>query len=132
MPNRNAATEARQSAFRFIAAQVCVLAVVVILAWLGWNGFVARSASLGGLASVLPSAYFAWRIFSRVDARMMKQMVRSFFINELVKLLLSVILVITFIKCFVVSMPAFFAGFVLTQLGFWVSPWFESKQLKRA
>lgn len=81
---------------------------------------------------MLPSAYFAWRVFARVDARMAKQMIRSFYINELIKLLLSVLLVMVFISCFALSMPAFFVGFVVAQLGFWLSPWFDSKQLKRA
>lgn len=132
LPHKRPEIAARQSAYQVIGAQVCILALVVVIAWLGWGSFTARSASLGGLASVIPGAYFAWRVFAHVDARMSKQMVRSFYVNELIKLILSVVLVITFVKAFAVSLPAFFIGFVLAQLGFWLSPLFDNKQMKRA
>lgn len=132
MPDKQPATAARQSALQVISAQVCVLAVVVVVAWLGWDGLAAKSASLGGLASVIPGAYFAWRVFARVDARAARQMVRAFYINEFIKLMMSVFLVIAFVNLFAVSLPAFFIGFVLAQLGFWLSPLFDNKQTKRA
>ncbi len=104
---------ARQSAYQIISAQLFIVALTTVIAWLGWGVFVAKSTSLGGLASILPSSYFAWRVFRRVDARQAKQIVRSFYIGELLKLTMSVVLVITFVKLFAVSLPAFF----------WVSQW---------
>ncbi len=132
MHRRRPESVARQSAFQIIFAQLCIVAVVTIVAWLGWGVFIAKSTSLGGLASVIPSSYFAWRVFARVDARQAKQIIRSFYMGEFIKLLLSVVLVIAFIKIFAVYLPAFFLGFAVAQLGFWLTPLFDNKQRKRA
>lgn len=61
-----------------------VLAIAVLVA-LGTVG--AYSVLLGGVISILPGAYFAFRVFLYTGARSMEKMVRNAYLAELIKLI---------------------------------------------
>jgi ATP synthase protein I len=60
------------------------LATAVLVA-LGAVG--AYSVLLGGLISIIPGAYFAFRVFMYTGARSMEKMVRNAYFAELIKLI---------------------------------------------
>jgi ATP synthase protein I len=111
-----------------VLAQLVLVALLTVVGGL-WKGpLIALSLVLGGIASVIPSAYFARRVFKRVDAREAKAIARQFFVGEAAKLALTVVLVLLFVMFFPVSLPPFFLGFAVAQMGFWLAPLFDKSQ----
>lgn len=53
----------------------------------GWTS--AWSLLLGGMISIIPNAYFAYRAFRESGARVMEKVVRDFYLAELGKLVLA-------------------------------------------
>jgi ATP synthase protein I len=113
---------ARSKASKIVMAQIAIVVIFALIAWGAYSAETALSVILGGLACVLPSAYFARRFFFSTDARAAKQIIRSFYIGEMIKLLLTGILVIVFVRYFPVSLLPFFVGFAGAQFGFWLAP----------
>lgn len=116
---------ASASAYRMVGAQCVLLVAMVLTAWI-WKGHLAAfSVFWGGAASLLPSAYFAKRVFKQVDARAARAIARHFFTGEAIKLLLNVVLVVLFVSLLPVSLLPFLVGFSGTQMGFWLAPFFD-------
>lgn len=106
--------------YRIVALQMLTV-VVTSLIWFYFSRLAAFSAFLGGISVVLPSLYLAWRLSSRSHARQIRQIVTAFYLGEAVKLVLTSALVILFIQLFMVSLGAFFCGFVIAELGVWLA-----------
>lgn len=112
----------RRVAYKLVGLQALVtLLVSLSFSFGGLQNSI--SALLGGLASVLPSLYYARRLFVTTQARQVKRIVRAFFLGELTKLLLIAVLVVLFIQLFPVKILPFMVGFVAAQCGFWLAPW---------
>lgn len=74
----------------------------------------AYSAVLGGLISIVPSVYFAHKVFRYSGARAMEKVVRSAYVGEAVKLILTGFgFALVFLLVDPVHAPALFAGFLL-------------------
>ena len=72
-----------------LLAQVSVLIGAGLVAW--WVGDIAHAVSawLGGLIAWLPNVYFSIRFGMRKDRRTAREVVRSFYLGEAVKLLMT-------------------------------------------
>lgn len=100
----------------------CLAVLIIAFAW-GFMGFASMtSALLGGVASIVPSLYFAWRFFASGKASEPHKIVAAFYRSELVKLLLSVVLVLGILSMVRVQMPAFLTGFIGANMGMWFAP----------
>lgn len=94
-------------------AGLCVGVAVCLGIW--WDGVVAVSALLGGLAAVVPNAFLAARLLAPPgeDAR---AVLRSAWLGEIGKLLLTALLFgLIFALIRPLSAPAVFAGFIAAQ-----------------
>lgn len=112
----------RQEAYRLVALQMGA-SVCVALGWLLTGGVAAISALLGGLASVLPAFYFAYRFFAVTHARQAGRIISAFYWGELTKLLLSAFLIIFISKIWPeIAIIPFFSGFAAACLGIWLAP----------
>jgi len=101
--------------------------VVIILSLIGWpfGGLkVGLSMFAGGMAVVLPTTYFAYRLFTKFHTRNVKQQMRNFYASEAIKIALSVILALIMITQLPLAVLPFFIGFIGAQLGLWVAPLF--------
>ncbi|MBS1211483.1 MAG: putative synthase protein, partial [Proteobacteria bacterium] len=79
----------------------------------------AKSALLGGLVGFLPNAYFAVRFGRRDPTKTAKDVVRSFYLGESVKLLFTALLfVLVFQLPGILFMPLII-GFVSVIMVFW-------------
>lgn len=105
-----------------IATQsVCVIACsVIVLMFCGWREM--ASFFMGGVICVLPNIYLYRRVFSHFGARAAKQIFRSLYYGEFVKMVLTG-------ACFVGAalshwvLPLYlFMGYIAAQLGFWLAP----------
>ena len=81
------------------------------------------SALLGGLVYIIPSAYFASKLFKYQGARAARQIVNSFYKGEAAKIFLSMLLfTLVFALCRVTPL-AFFTSYILLLMTHWISPW---------
>ena len=111
----------RGYAFKLIAIQAAIV-FILALAFTFISFKAAYSVILGGLCCVLPSIYFARKLFQYMGARMAKQAIRAFYFGELVKLLLIAILSIVVFKFIAIEPLAYFLGFIIAHLAFWIAP----------
>jgi ATP synthase protein I len=106
--------------YRVVALQMLVV-IILSFSWFFFSKRAAFSVLLGGSSVVLPSLYLAWRLTSRPYARQVKQIVRTFYFGETVKLLMMAILVVLLTTLFEVPLLPFFCGFAVTQVGTWIA-----------
>jgi len=104
--------------FQFLAA--CVIAIVIYIAN---SELSAYSFFLGAIASVIPSAYMAIRVFGGKKVRPAQEIAKSFYKGEAGKLIITA-LMMSLIFSLVKPLAAgfFFAGFGITVLSHWLSP----------
>ncbi len=112
---------ARKIAYRLVGLQALVV-IVIALFWLISGGMEALSALLGGAAGVVPSFYFARRLFATTSARAPKRIIKAFYLGELFKLVLSAGLVLLIILIIPVAIVPLITGFMGAQFGFWLAP----------
>ena len=107
---------------RLLLVQVLVAAVFpVVMLPFGTNA--ALSAAAGGLASLIPNLYFAYRTFRYSGARSAQMIVRSFYSGEAVKLVMTALifaLVFKYLKT--LNVAAMFGGFIMVQMAVWLTP----------
>lgn len=81
------------------------------------------SALLGGLVYIIPSAYFAFKLFKYQGARAARQIVNSFYKGEAAKIFLSMLLFTLVFALCRVNPLAFFTSYILLLMTHWISPW---------
>ncbi len=100
-----------------LLAQACVSFVVAAVAWV-WVGQIAgMSAMLGGVTAVVPNAFLAARLLQPSRDESAKAMMRSAWLGEIGKLLLTALLfgvIFGFVRP--IQPLAVFAGFIAAQL----------------
>jgi ATP synthase protein I len=100
-----------------LLAQACVSVVVAAVAWV-WVGQIAgMSAMLGGVTAVVPNAFLAARLLQPSRDESAKAMMRSAWLGEIGKLLLTALLfgvIFGFVRP--IQPLAVFAGFIAAQL----------------
>ena len=72
-----------------LLAQVCVSVVAAAVGWAGFGSVAAVSAALGGATAVVPNAFLAARLLTPSRDLGYQAMLRSAFIGEAGKLLLT-------------------------------------------
>jgi ATP synthase protein I len=122
----------RNYAFKLIAIQATIV-VVLALIFLFISFKDAYSVLLGGLCCVLPSIYFAHKLFRCLGARMAGKAIRAFYFGEIIKLFMIALLSILVFIFITINPLAYFVGFILAQLAFWIAPnvilWHHAKIL---
>jgi ATP synthase protein I len=75
-----------------LLAQACVSVVIAAVAWVWFGSVAAASAALGGATAVVPNAFLAARLLTPTRDLGHQAMLRSAWIGEIGKLLLTVLL----------------------------------------
>ena len=89
----------------------------------------AYSVLLGGMAYGFANLIFVWRVFRYVGAQQMNQFIVAFFLGEMLKLILSAVLVLIIVKYLAVSLLSLLMGFVGAIISFWlVCMWYFSSK----
>lgn len=99
------------------------LVVVLISAAWGLHSFDAMSSALlGGLVSILPNMYFAYRFFASGQQSDPKKIVRALYAGEILKLVITVVLAIGIFMLLPILLLPFLTGLVGATLGLWSAP----------
>jgi ATP synthase protein I len=104
-------------AYWLVVLQGIVVVTAAIIAWLIIDKRAAYAILLGGVVSILPNLYFAWRLFHRIYGYSAQRLLMTFYRNEIIKLVLMGLLFIVIIKLKIVANLPFIIGFILAQLG---------------
>lgn len=104
-------------AFRIIYLQLLVMLVISSI-WLLFKGFSSwLSAVFGGIAWIVPNFYFVNKIFRNSKQRSLNVIAKDFYLGEFIKLFLSGILIVFFVKIYTIVLVPFvitFIGVVMT------------------
>ncbi|WP_242602014.1 F0F1 ATP synthase subunit I [Legionella yabuuchiae] len=118
-----------RGARRLLACQTGLTLIITIAAALWGGGHAAQSAFLGGLVSVIPNAYFAWKVFQYQGARAARKIVNSLYKGEAIKIFLTLILFALVFVLFSLKPLLFFITYIVVQMVFWFAPIiFDNKQ----
>ena len=124
------ARRARKMAYRFVGIQALAM-IVAAFCWLLSGPFSFMSALLGGVAVVLPSLFFAYRLFRITSVRSARKIVSAFYVGEVTKMLLSAVLAVIFVRAFSVDQVPFWVGFMEGLVGFWLAPVFVKMDVSK-
>jgi ATP synthase protein I len=123
----------QQAAFRLAGWQLVMTGFVAAIAgWLGGSD-VAVSAAMGGSIGIVAGLYQALRMF-RIDASKDPDgFLRSVYVGEAVKILLTVALMIAAIRVLQVEMLPFMAGYIAIYIVYWMAlktgfPWIKAEE----
>lgn len=103
-----------------VGTQLGITALASLLAlWFG-DARAARSAALGGGISVVATAYFAWRVFAFSENQSLDKVVRAFYVGEVSKILITVVLFYVVITWVDVAHLPLFLTYIATLLAYWM------------
>ncbi len=106
-----------------------LVACVIAIAWAFSSLRDATSALLGGLACIGPTLFFARRFFAQIN-KDPRDIIRSFYFGELLKMFLSIALLILIYKGLHTAILPLVSGFAGAQFGLWLAPMFGMTNVK--
>lgn len=105
---------------RLLVIQACVAAAgFLVFSWLS-GPYAAWSALAGGGIGFITTAFFALRVFTGGAERPAKVIVRTFYVGESQKILLTVALFVVAIVWLEVSFLPMFATYMVSLMAFWI------------
>jgi len=111
-----------KNVLHILLAQSGVTIVVAGIAWIWLGKVAAYSAILGGVACVLPNGFLAARILALRGAPTARNMMRTAYVGEAGKLILTFLLFgIIFASVRPLSPGLVFVGFIAAQAVMWVA-----------
>lgn len=121
----------RSVAFGYIYMQIVVILIITALLYLLSNVIIAFSFLWGGIICIIPNLYFAHKLFARTGAQATQQIIASFYISEIVKFLITVLLFWVAFKYFNTNKLAIFVGYLVAQFTFWFSALFRHQAVNK-
>ena len=113
-----------------VLGQMVVGGLAVLVAWMLFGGLIAKSVSWGVLAVVLPAALFARGLTGQFARANPGAAVLSFFVWELVKILVTVGVLLTAHRLVDgLSWPAMLVGLIITIKVYWLALAFKRKAI---
>ncbi len=112
-------TAIRSLAFSYVYVQIIVIILLSLLLYFLWNLVVAFSFFWGGAICIIPNIYFAHKLFAQTGAKAAQQILASFYLCEIVKFVITIILFIVAFKFFHTNKLAIFIGYIVAQVTFW-------------
>lgn len=107
---------------RLVSLQVGLAMLIVGFCLLCWGGKAAYSSLLGSMIYLLPSLYFALKLFKHSGAQQVRKIVQAFYVGEAVKLAVSMVL-FSLVFIFVpINAKVFFISYVVMHCSHWLAP----------
>ncbi|WED42958.1 ATP synthase subunit I [Legionella cardiaca] len=116
---------------RFLLAQLAASLLITLGLLLIWGEKEAISALLGGLVAIIPSALFAKKLFRHQGARAARQIVKSFYLGEALKIVSTIALFTFVFMSFKIAPLAFFLTYIVVLMSHWFAPLFFANKQNR-
>jgi ATP synthase protein I len=107
---------------RLQALQLLLIMMLTLLMLAFSSSSLALSALLGGLVAWIPSLVFARKLFRYKGARAAKDIVRSFYSGEVLKLTITFLLFLIVFTLFKIRPLPFFLTYIMVIMMHWFSP----------
>lgn len=105
-----------------LLVQFAITLALSLMGLIFFNFIMFKSALLGGITVIIPTIFFIMIFFKQTGAQNSRQIAKNFYLAEVVKLILAVILfAIVFIFCKIAPLM-FFLTFILVQSITWFLP----------
>lgn len=121
----------RSLAFSYVYIQAIVIICITLSLYLFGKQLIAFSFFWGGLICILPNLYFAHKLFSKTGAQAARQIIASFYISEVVKFIITVLLFIVAFKYLHINKLALFIGYIVAQFAFWFTALFRHRTVNK-
>lgn len=121
----------RSVAFSYVYIQALVVSIIAILLYFLEDRIIAFSFLWGGAICIIPNIYFAHKLFSKTGAQATKQIISSFYISEVVKFFITIVLFIIAFKYFVTNKLLIFIGYIIAQITFWLTALFRNQTVNK-
>ncbi|WP_369600511.1 ATP synthase subunit I [Hahella sp. SMD15-11] len=109
--------------YRVNVLQISIALILAAIA-LGWGRNTSLSILTGAMICALPNLYFTSRVFAWQGARAARQIVKTFYRAEAIKLILTAILfALAFRFAPWLEVLPLFIGFIVVQSVHWLAPW---------
>lgn len=121
--NQDFLSSTRKKLYQMFYLQI-VLVIILTVFFLFYQGLTsALSVFLGSIAWIIPSFYFSRKCFIIRTNSSPNKLVRRIFITELLKLIVSSVLLVTFVKFININLLPFLLGFIIAVLTIWFMPY---------
>ncbi|WP_006788308.1 ATP synthase subunit I [Thiorhodospira sibirica] len=97
-----------------------ICAAFLLTSWLATPAS-AWSALVGGGIALLTTGFFAWRVFLGVESKSAKAVARSFYVAEVQKIALTVVLFLVAIVWLEVLFLPMFLTYIVSLMAFWLA-----------
>ena len=131
MPPASTMTQAKKVILSLLLSQIVFLSLAMLSLTFFYGLVAVYSLGLGGLACSIPSLYFARKVLIKSAGASARDILRSFYVGEVIKLLLTSVLVLLFLRYCSVQVLYFWVGFLSVQLGHWLMPVFSRIHFSR-
>ncbi len=121
----------RSLAFSYVYVQTIVILLLSVSLYFLGNKIIAFSFLWGGAICIVPNVYFAHKMFAQTGAKAAKQIVASFYLCEVVKFIITIILFIVAFKYFHTNKLAIFIGYIIAQITFWFTALFRHRTVNK-
>ncbi len=118
------AKKGQKSGLKLVAFQLLLVLMVALISTVFFSAKSGYSALAGGITFLLPNFIFVYMTFAHAGARQTKLVLRGFYAGEAIKLFLTVILLVIFLKYITLSFIAFYSSFSLLIASQWLAPLF--------
>jgi len=118
------AKKGQVSGLKLVAFQLLLVLIVALISTVFFSNKTGYSALFGGLTFLLPNVVFVLMAFAHAGARQSKKVLRGFYAGEAIKLFLTVLFFVVFLKYGSLSLIAFYISFLLLVISQWLAPFF--------
>tara|TARA_B100000700_G_scaffold243539_1_gene271476 strand:- start:3 stop:389 length:387 start_codon:yes stop_codon:yes gene_type:complete len=112
----------KKLARKTVLSQLVVSLGTAIVAFLVGQTDAATAAFMGSLSAIIPNALFGWIAFRYAGARANQQVVKSFFVGEGVKLILTAVMLSLVLLLTDSNALWLLVGFILAVVAQWIAP----------
>lgn len=109
-------------ALKSVIGQLIAVALLALIAVLSFNGNVTIAIICGGLSAIIPNALFGAIAFMYAGARANQKVVKSFFLGEGVKILLTALLLSMLFLVTNLAPLWLMSGFITAVFAQWLVP----------
>ncbi|WP_160064822.1 ATP synthase subunit I [Psychromonas sp. L1A2] len=118
------AKKGQVSGLKLVAFQLLLVLFAALISTVFFSNKAGYSALLGGITFLLPNLIFVLMTFAHAGARQSQKVLRGFYAGEAIKLFLTVLLFVVFLKYGTLSLIAFYISFALLVTSQWLAPFF--------
>ncbi|MEL0630658.1 ATP synthase subunit I [Psychromonas aquatilis] len=112
------------SGLKMVAFQLLLVLSLALISTVFFSNQAGYSSLFGGITFLLPNFIFVWMAFAHAGARQSRKVLRGFYAGEAIKLFLTVLLLVVFLKFGALSLSAFYISFLLLVISQWLAPFF--------